>query len=157
MAKNDLLRAIKDALNIDDATMIQIFSHAGRTVGQSTITALTKTEEEDDYIPCNDPVLGFFLDGLIIHNRGQQENKPAAPEKPVAVLTNNTILKKLRIALNLKEDDLIGILASAGVTVSKHELTALFRKEGHKHYKACNNRFLTDFLKGVALRNNSGI
>lgn len=152
MARNDLLRSIRDALSLDDATMIQIFSHAGRTVGQSTVTSLLKTEDEDDYIPCNDPVMGFFLDGLIIHNRGCQEGAPAPAEKPVAVLTNNAILKKLRIALDLKEDDLVGIFQTAGVTVSKHELTALFRKQGHKHYKECSDKLLGDFLKGLALR-----
>jgi uncharacterized protein YehS (DUF1456 family) len=152
MARNDVLSTVRDALNLDDATMIQIFSYAGRTVGQSTISAMLKTEEQDGYSPCNDPVLGFFLDGLIIHNRGQQEGKPPSAEKPVAVLANNAILKKLRIALDLKEDDLVGILKLAGVTISIHELTALFRKQGHKHYKECSDRFLNDFLKGLALR-----
>jgi len=154
MAKNDLLRSIRDVLDFDDATMIQIFSQAGRTVGQSTISAMLKTEDQDEYIPCNDPIMGFFLDGLIIHFRGQQDGKPAAAEKPVAVLTNNAILKKLRIALDLKEDDLVGIFKLAGIIVSKHELTALFRKQGHKHYKECSDTFLRGVLKGLALRQN---
>lgn len=154
MARNEIFRTVRDALQISDATMIQIFRHAGREVGQSTICALLKTEDEDGYIPCSDPVLGFFLDGLIIHNRGQQEGKTATAEKPVAALTNNAILKKLRIALDLKEDDLTGLLQLAGVTVTKNELTALFRKQGHKHYKVCSDQLLMDFLKGVALSNN---
>ena len=155
MARNDMLRTVRDALNIDDATMMQIFRQAGREIGQSTIAALLKTEDQDGYIPCSDPVLGFFLDGLIIHNRGQQEVKPALAEKPATTLTNNAILKKLRIALDLKEEDLVGILRLAGITATKHELTALFRKQGHKHYKECSDQFLGDFLKGVALRNKS--
>jgi len=152
-ANNDLLRSIRDALNIDDATMIEIFGLAGREVRQSTIEALLKSEDEDDYIPCSDPVMGFFLDGLIIHKRGRQEGKPAPAEKPAAELTNNAILKKLRIALDLKEDDLVGILQLAGISMSNHELTALFRKQGHKHYKECNDRLLRDFIIGLALRN----
>jgi len=152
MANNDTLRSIRDALNLDDATMIQIFSEAGREVGQATITAFLKTEDQDDYIPCSNPILGFFLNGLIIHNRGQQEGRPASAEKPVAELTNNAILKKLRIALDLKEDDLIGIFKLAGITITKHEMTALFRKQGHKHYKECSDQFLSGFLKGLALR-----
>ncbi len=152
MARNDILCSIRDALDIDDATMIQIFRHAGREVGQSTITALLKTEEQDGYIPCSDPILGFFLDGLIIHKRGQRDDKPATEEKPVTALTNNAVLKKLRIALDLKEDDLVGIFKSAGVAVSTHELTALFRKQGHKHYKECSDQLLRGFFKGIALR-----
>ena len=152
MANNEVLRSIKDALKMDDATMITAFKLAEREVGQSTIAALLKTEEEDGYIPCSDPILGFFLDGLIIHKRGQQEGKPVPSEKPAAALTNNAILKKLRIALDLKEDDLVGIFKLAGVSMSKHELTALFRKQGHKHYKECNDQALKDFIKGLALR-----
>jgi uncharacterized protein YehS (DUF1456 family) len=152
-ANNELLRSIRDALNIDDVTMIEIFGLAGREVRQSTITSLLKSEDEDEYIPCSDPVMGFFLDGLIIHKRGRKEGKPAAAEKPASALTNNAILKKLRIALDLKEDDLVGILKLAGISMSNHELTALFRKQGHKHFKECNDRLLRDFIEGLALRN----
>jgi len=152
MANNDILRSIRDALELDDATMIRIFREAGREVGQSAISAFLKTEDEDDYIPCTNPVMGFFLDGLIIHNRGKQEGRAVPAAKPVSELTNNAILKKLRIALDLKEDDLVGILKLAGITISKHEITALFRKQGHKHYKECNDQLLHGFIKGVALR-----
>ncbi len=152
MANNDILRSIRDALELDDVTMIRIFREAGREVGQSAISAFLKREDEDDYIPCTNPVMGFFLDGLIIHNRGKQEGSPAPAAKPMAELTNNAILKKLRIALDLKEDDMVGILKLAGITISKHEITALFRKQGHKHYKACSDQLLQGFITGVALR-----
>lgn len=152
MANNELLRSIRDALALDAATMIRIFKEAGREVGESAIAAFLKTEDEDDYIPCSNPVMGFFLDGLIIHCRGRQEGSPAPEAKPVAELGNNAILKKLRIALNLKEDDLVGIFKLAGIVMTKHELTALFRKPGHKHYKECSDQQLQSFIKGVALR-----
>jgi uncharacterized protein YehS (DUF1456 family) len=152
MANNKLLRSISDALELDTATMIQIFKAAGRDVGESAITAFLKTEDEDGHIPCNNPIMGFFLDGLIIHKRGQQEGKPTPVAAPQAELSYNSILKKLRIALDLKEEDLIGIFRNAGIVMTKHDLTALFRKPGHKHYKACTNQLLFDFIKGVALR-----
>ncbi len=152
MANNDILRTIREALNLDDVTMIKIFKDAGREFGQSTISALSKTEAEDDYIPCSNPVMGFFLDGLIIHNRGQQEGRPLPAEKPLAELTNNAILKKLRIALDLQEDDLLGIFKLADITLSKHEITALFRKQGHKHYKECTGQLLSGFISGLGLR-----
>lgn len=152
MANNEIMRSIRDALDLDDATMISIFREAGREVGLSTIAAFLKTAEEDDYIPCSNPVMGFFLDGLIILKRGRQAERPVPAENPVAELTNNMILKKLRIALDLKEDDLVGILRLAGITVSKHVITALFRKQGHKHYKECTDQFLIGFIKGLALR-----
>ncbi len=152
MANNDILRSIRDALELDDATMIKIFREAGREVGQSALDAFLKTEDEDDYIPCSNPIMGFFLDGLIIHKRGRQEGGTAPAAAPLAELSRNAILKKLRIALDLKEDDLVGIFKLAGVTISKHELTALFRKQGHKHYTECSDQLLRGFIKGVALR-----
>jgi uncharacterized protein YehS (DUF1456 family) len=152
MANNDLLRSIRDALYLDDTTMITIFREAGREVGPSAIAAFLKKEDEDDYIPCSNPIMGFFLDGLIIHNRGKQEGQPAPAEKPLAELSNNAILKKLRIALDLKEDDLVEIFKLAGIVITKHELTALFRKQGHKHYKECNDQLLRSFIEGLALR-----
>ena len=149
MARNELLRSICDAVKMDHATAVQVFGHAGRSVGLSTVTALMSSEEQDGYIPCSDPVLGFFLDGLIIHLRGPRAGQSLPADTPTAALTNNAILKKLRIALDLKEDGLIAIFTAAGLSVSKHDLTALFRKPGHKHYKECNNRLLADFLKGL--------
>lgn len=156
MANNELLRSIRDALSLDAATMIQIFRAAGREVGQSAIDAFLKTEDEDDYIPCSNPIMGFFLDGLIIHNRGEKDGGPTpATALPLAELGNNAVLKKLRIALDLKEDDLIGIFSLAGIVMTKNDLTALFRKPGHKHYKECTDQLLRGFIKGVALRNKT--
>jgi len=152
MARNHLLQSIRDALNLDDATMIQIFGLAGREVRQTTITGLLASEDEDSHIPCSDPIFGFFMDGLIIYKRGVCENAPGPETMPRAELTNNAILKKMRIALDLKEDDMIAIMKLAGIDLSKHELTALFRKQGHKHYKECSDRVLMGFLEGLALR-----
>jgi len=152
MANNDILRSIRDALTIDDAGMIQIFKESGREVGQSTITALLKKEDEDGYIPCSDPILGFFLDGLIIHKRGKRDDSAVPAAKPPAPLTKNAIVKKLRIALDLKEDDMISIFKAARIEISKNDLGALFRKEGNKHYKECSDQLLRGFLMGLALR-----
>jgi uncharacterized protein YehS (DUF1456 family) len=152
MANNDTLRSIRDALNLDDATMLQIFKEAGREVGPSTLAAFLKTADEDEYLPCSNPIMGFFLDGLIIHNRGRKEGAPAQAMPPLAELSNNAILKKLRIALDLKEDDLVDIFTLAGKGMAKHELTALFRKPGNRHYKECPDELLSGFIQGIGLR-----
>jgi len=152
MANNDRLRSIRDALHLDEATMIQIFREAGRDVGGSAIAAFLKTVDEDDYIPCSNPIMGFFLDGLIIHYRGRQEGSADQAATPLAELGNNAILKKLRIALDLKEDDLTGIFKLAGIDMAKHELTALFRKQGNRHFKECTDQLLDGFIKGIGLR-----
>lgn len=152
MTKNDILRRVRYALNIDDSTMLEIFKLAGHEIEQPGLINLLKKENEEGYVDCSDQVMGFFLDGLIFHKRGRQETKPGQEKKSGTRLTNNAILKKLRIALELKEDDMVGILKLADIDISKSELSALFRKEGHRNYKECGDQFLRNFLKGLTIR-----
>ena len=152
MDNNDILRQLRYALNINDSTMIEIFKLADHKIEQSNLTGLLKKEDEEGFVNCGDAVLGYFLDGLILHKRGRKEIKPGETRKSDTRLTNNTILKKLRIALELKEDDMLAILRLADVDISKSELTALFRKEGHRNYKECGDQFLRKVLRGLSLR-----
>lgn len=149
MACNDILRSIRDTLKLDDASMLAIFAASGREMGLTTIASLVSREEDDNYIPCATPILGFFLDGLIIHKRGRKEGQPAVAA-PAMKLTRNDIIKKLRIALDLKEDDIVAIFISGGMEISKNELSSLFRKEGNKHYKECSGEQFYCFMKGLA-------
>jgi len=152
MTNNDILRQLRYALNINDSTMIEIFKLADHEIEQSSVTGLLKKEDEEGFALCGDDVLRYFLDGLILDKRGRKEMRLGETRKSYSRLTNNAILKKLRIALELKEDDMLGILKLANVDISKHELTALFRKEGHINYKECGDQFLRKFLKGISLR-----
>jgi len=152
MTNNDILRQLRYALDINDATMIEIFKLADHEIAPSSLTGLLKIEDEEDFALCSDDVLKYFLDGLILYKRGRREMRPGETRKSASRMTNNAILKKLRIALELKEDDMLGILKLADVDISKHELTALFRKEGHKNYRECGDQFLRNFLKGLSSR-----
>lgn len=152
MTNNDVLRGVRYALALSNSVMAEIFSLSGHPVAQDTIPHLLKKEEEEGFVACSDALMEDFLSGLIIHKRGRQEGKPERAAQPTEPLTNNAILKKLRIALILQEDDMLGILQQAGNPVSKSELSALFRKAGHKNYKECGDQFLRNFLKGLALR-----
>jgi len=93
--------------------------------------------------------LASFLDGLINEKRGKKDGPQAEPEKR---LTNNIIFRKLKIALNLKDDDVLEIMSLANLRLSKHELSAFFRKPGHKNYRECQAQILRNFLKGVQLK-----
>jgi uncharacterized protein YehS (DUF1456 family) len=152
MTNNDILRQLRYALNINDSAMIKIFKLTDHEMEQSNLNGLLKKEDEEGFVNCGDDVLRCFLDGLILHKRGLKEMRPGETRKSDSRLTNNAILKKLRIALELKEDDMLAILRLADVDISKSELTALFRKEGHKNYKECGNQFLRKFLKGLSIR-----
>lgn len=68
-------------------------------------------------------------------------------------MTNNEILKKLRVALSLKDTDIIEILKLAEFDISKAELSALFRSEDHRNYKECGDQILRRFLNGLIIRN----
>ncbi len=152
MNNNDIVRQLRYALNMNDSTMIEIFKLADHEIGQSILTGLLKKEDEEGFVNCGDIVLGYFLDGLILYKRGRKEMKPGEMRRPDSRLTNNIILKKLRIALELKEDDMLAVLKLAEVDISKSELSALFRKQGHKNYKECGDQFLRKFLKGLSIR-----
>jgi len=151
MTKNDILRRVRYAPNINDSTMLEIFRLSGHEMDQAGLLKLLRKEDQEGYVDCSDRVMGFFLDGLIFHKRGRQEIRQGQERKSGPRLTNNAILKKLRIALELKEDDMVGILKLADIDISKSELTALFRKEGHRNYKECGDQFLRNFLKGLAI------
>lgn len=149
MTNNDVLRRLRYALDIKDSTMIEIFKLSEYKITRSNLIDLLKKEEEEGYVDCSDEVMELFLDGLIIHKRGKREMMPGHVEKQEAPLTNNGILKKLRIALKFREDEMLSTLKLAGMSLSKSELSALFRKEGQRHYKECGDQILRNFLKGL--------
>jgi len=66
-------------------------------------------------------------------------------------MTNNEIIKKLRIALDLKEADIIEILKFAEYNIKKTELSGVFRKREHKNFKECSDLLLSHFLNGYII------
>lgn len=151
MINNDVLRSIRYALDLGDAKVVEIAKLAGGDLAQSDLASFLKKEDEEGFVECDDEVMLSFLDGLIIYRRGKMESRPEQDKKPQR-LTNNTILKKLRVAFELKEEDMHKVLELAGFSVSKPELSALFRMKGHKNYRACGDQLLRNFLKGLTLR-----
>jgi len=66
-------------------------------------------------------------------------------------MSNNDVMKKLRVALSLKDDDIIEIMKLVNFNVSKTELSAIFRKDDHPNYKPCGDQFLRNFLNGLVI------
>lgn len=152
MINNDVLRAIRYLLDLSDGKVVEIthLADAQFPLTREDVQAFLKKDDEPGYAECSNAVLAHFLDGLVIHRRGRDESQPPRPvEKRV---TNNVVLKKLRVAFELKDVDMHDILASAGLPVSKPELSALFRQAGHKNFKLCGDQLLRNFLKGLTLR-----
>ena len=149
MTNNDILRRIRYTFNFDDTKMIAIFGLGGLEVTRAEISDWLKKEDDPEFQKCNDVTLARFLNGLIIEKRGKKDGPQPEPETS---LTNNIIFRKLKIALNLQADEVLMLIKRADFSMSKHELSAFFRKPDHKHYRKCKDQVLRYFLKGVQLK-----
>lgn len=151
MTNNDLLRRLRYALNLNGETIAGLCTLGGHEIGPVDVLKLLKKEEEAGFVVCNDAVMGAFLDGLIISRRGAHDPKPGSAKTTQMALNNNLILRKLRIALELNDEGMLAVLAKAGVQLSKSELSAMFRAEGHRNYKPCGDQILRNFIRGLTL------
>jgi uncharacterized protein YehS (DUF1456 family) len=152
MINNDVLRSIRYMLDLSDMRVVEIVKLADPTfsIEKADVLAFLLREGDPDYVECSDAVLARVLDGLVIHCRGRNDHVPPRPVEEQ--VTNNLVLKKLRVALELKDVDLHAVFAAAGFVISKPEMTALFRQPGHHNYRACGDQLLRYFLKGLTLR-----
>jgi len=149
MNNNDIIRRIRYTFSFNDDKMIQLFKLADLEVNRAQVSNWLKKDDDEEQEKLNDETLAIFLNGLIIEKRGRKEGAPSLPEKK---LTNNIILRKLKIALDLRDDDMIEILKLADMRISKHELSAFFRKPGQKQYRECKDQFLRNFLHGMQIK-----
>lgn len=147
MDNNELLRNIRKVLALNENGMAEIFRINCPDMNASQVRNFLRQSNETDFCACADSNINQFLDALIEHNRGSNQNPTtylnSAP-------SNNTILKKLRIAFNLKDPDMVQIFEASATEVSKQELKSLFRNPDHKNFKACDDALLRNFLKGLA-------
>ncbi len=150
MINNDVMRSVRFMLKLDDARIAALIKLGGLEISRPQVTDFLKRDDEPGYVLCDNTVMAHFLDGLIIHLRGRDES---APPRPVErSITNNTVLKKLRVAFELKEQDVLALMAATGFQVSKPELSALFRNADHHNFRPCGDQFLRNFLKGLTER-----
>jgi len=149
MNNNHCLRRIRYILDFGDSKMIAVFAQADQTVTQEEVSAWLKKDADEDFVACHDTMFATFLNGLINDRRGKKDGDQPKPEKR---LSNNIIFVKLKIAFHLQADDILSILALADLKISKHELSAFFRRPDHKHYRTCKDQVLRNFLKGLQLK-----
>lgn len=157
MINNDVLRRLRFALKLNDEKIIAIFKLVNVDIPHYHLANIMRKEDEDGFVLCQNDVLVSFLDGLIIKNRGPQPGREPEAWPRGKVLPNNEILRKIRIAHQLKDQDIIDIMALADFRVSKSELSALFRSPSHRNYKECGNQFLRNFLNGLTLKNRDDL
>lgn len=148
MTNNDVLRRIRYIFDFNDAEMIAIFALADLTVKRGHIIAWLLQDDDPAFEVCNDRMLATFLNGLISDKRGKRDGPQPAPERH---LTNNIILMKLKIALDLQSDDIIETMQLAGFRLSASELGSFLRRAGHRNYRECKDQVLRYFLKGLQI------
>jgi uncharacterized protein YehS (DUF1456 family) len=153
MTNNDVLRRVRYTFDFDDLKMIAVFAAADSRVTRPQVSNWLKRDDDPGFEECSDHQLALFLNGLINDRRGKKDSEQSEPEQS---LNNNIIFRKLKIALDLKADDILRILAASDLRISKHELSAFFRKPDHKHYRQCKDQILRKFLGGVQLEYRAG-
>jgi len=149
MNNNDRLPRLRYALDIKDNDMVELFRLGGASVTKDEYLSMLRKKGEENYeTELEDETFERFLNGMIISQRGVKKDEEVIYELHPGN-ANNVFLKKIKIALSLTTDDMINYLADAGVTVSKSELGAFLRKEGHRNYKECGDNYTRHFLKGL--------
>jgi uncharacterized protein YehS (DUF1456 family) len=146
---NDCLRRIRYILDLDDKEVIALFAQAEQKVTRAQVIAWLKQDDDPDYKECSDAMFATFLNGLINQRRGRKDGPQPKPEKS---MNNNVVFRKLKIAFNLQAEEILSILSLADLDISKHELSAFFRRPDHKHYRDCKDQILRNFLTGLQIK-----
>lgn len=146
MTNNDILRRIRYIFDLSDSEMISVFAAADHQVTRAEVSDLLKPFDDTAHQECSDSLLAIFLNGFINDRRGKKDGPQPKPEDD---LTNNIIFRKMKIALDLNAEETLKILALADMHISKHELSAFFRRPDHKHYRECKDQMLRSFFNGL--------
>lgn len=149
MDNNDILRKIRYVFDFGDDKMIEIFKLAELEVTRAQVSDWLKKEDDPEFKGILDYQLATFLNGLITLKRGKKDGPQPVAEKK---LNNNIVFKKLKIALNLRDEDILEIFKLVDLRISKTELSAFFRNPKQSQYKPCKDQFLRNFLHGMQLK-----
>lgn len=149
MNNGDIIRRLRYTFDFSDDQMMKMFDLGGKPASRSEISNWLKKEDHPDHKGIYDKDLAVFLNGFITYKRGKKDGPIPKPEK---TLNNNLILRKLKIALSLKDEDMVAILKLADLRVSKHEISAFFRKQTQSQYRQCKDQILRNFLYGLQLK-----
>ena len=149
MTNNDILRRLRFTLDFNEHKMMAMLALADHMVTSEQVTNWLRKDDDPAYLRCSDNEMALFLNGLIIEKRGKKDGPQPAAEHQ---LNNNIIFRKLKIAFNLQSEDVLAIMDLADLRMSKHELSAFFRKTTHQHYRECQDQILRNFLMGLQLK-----
>ena len=144
MTNNDILRRLRYAFDFNNVRVAKVMAHIKGGVAPAQVG---RWIQPDDFDPLSDAGLCQFLDGLIIEKRGPRPDG-STPE-PMESISINEILKKLRIALSLREEGMMAVFKEADFVVTKAELGSFFRKKGQHNFAECPEQVLRKFIHGL--------
>ena len=151
MRNDDIIKSIRYILDVGEGEIANILKLTDYKPTRKEIEYIfDDTIPEDRKVDTTHELTAHFLDGLIYYKRGKSDKHPPRPIR--TPVTNNMVMKKLRVAFKLRDDDILDILKSTGFDISKSELNALFQKENHSNYMKAQDQVLRYFLKGLTER-----
>lgn len=145
MKPSEIIQSIKEALNLNRAQIMHIYNLEEFAISKDRLDSILKNSSKKGSINATYEELGVFLDGLIQYKRGTSKKDRDSE----IILDNNLILKKLRAALNLKEDEIAIIFELADYSISKSTTKDMFRSPNHPKIRECDNKTLKAFLDGL--------
>lgn len=149
MTNNDILRRVRYTFDFNDDKMIAIFALADKEITRAELSDWLKKDDDPEYKSIYDVDFAAFLNGFINLKRGKKEGEQLKPEKK---LNNNIVFRKLKIALTLKDEDILEILELVDFRFSKSELSAFFRDPKQNQYRPCKDQILRNFIHGLQVK-----
>ncbi len=147
MKTSVVITALKDALNLSRPQILSLYNLVSYPMSKERLDGILKNPSNKRSITATYEELGLFLDALILHKRKESPNSTDSDEE--IELTNNLILKKIRVALNLKEYEIAIIFELVDFKISKSKIKNLFRSPKHPKYIECDDKTLLAFLEGL--------
>lgn len=149
MENNYIFYKLRKTFKWDEEKIGDLYKSVEYPVSPLDIFAWMKQEQYEGFKEMPDQPLAALLNAFIIELRGKKDDEiPAHEEK----LNNNQIFRKLRIALSLKDDDIIEIMKLADMRIGKAELGSFFRDPRHNNYRPCKDQFLRNFIRGLHIK-----
>lgn len=146
METNYVFYKLRKIFDWNEEKIGDLFKSVNYMVPPPELFAWMKQEQYEGFKVMPDEALAALLNALIADKRGLKDGVIPEPEK---ILNNNIILRKLKIALTFKDEDIISTLQRADIRIGKAELSAFFRDHKHQHYRPCGDQFLRNFLRGL--------
>lgn len=154
MTNNDIFYKLRKIFHWDEEQMGNLFKSVDYIISPLDLFAWMKQEQFEGFKAMPDQALAALLNALIINKRGMKDG--IIPEHEME-LNNNLILRKLKIALSLKDQDIVDIFKLADMRVSKSEINAFFRDPKSPDFRWCKDQFLRNFLQGLVRQSKDDI